>query len=46
MTESGDGIRFDWRRGGAAAAAFAAMLILLAMNSVAIWLRNRYEQKW
>ena len=31
MTESGEGIRFDWRRGGAAAAAFIAMLILLAM---------------
>jgi phosphate transport system permease protein len=22
------------------------MILLLAMNSVAIWLRNRYEQKW
>ena len=21
-------------------------LLLLAMNAVAIWLRNRYEQKW
>ena len=31
MTESGDGIRFDWRRGGAAAAAFVAMLVLLGM---------------
>jgi len=31
MTESGDGIRFDWRRGGAAAGAFFAMLVLLGM---------------
>jgi ABC-type phosphate transport system permease subunit len=22
------------------------MVLLLLMNSVAIWLRNRYEQKW
>jgi ABC-type phosphate transport system permease subunit len=22
------------------------MIMLLAMNSIAIWLRNRYEQKW
>ena len=22
------------------------MVVLLLMNSVAIWLRNRYEQKW
>jgi ABC-type phosphate transport system permease subunit len=22
------------------------LVLLLLMNSVAIWLRNRYEQKW
>ena len=30
----------------AAAAIVVLMVILLAMNSVAIYLRNRYEQKW
>jgi phosphate transport system permease protein len=30
----------------AAAAIIVLMLILLAMNAVAIWLRNRFEQKW
>jgi phosphate transport system permease protein len=30
----------------AAAGILLLMLLLLAMNSVAIWLRNRYEQKW
>jgi phosphate transport system permease protein len=30
----------------AAAAILLLMILLLAMNSVAIWLRNRYEQKW
>jgi phosphate transport system permease protein len=30
----------------AAGAICVLMVILLAMNSVAIWLRNRYEQKW
>ena len=30
----------------AAAAIIVLMAILLAMNAVAIWLRNRYEQKW
>ena len=30
----------------AAGAICVLMLILLAMNSVAIWLRNRYEHKW
>ena len=30
----------------AAAAIMVLMGILLAMNAVAIWLRNRYEQKW
>jgi phosphate transport system permease protein len=30
----------------AAAAILLLMIMLLAMNSVAIWLRNRYEQKW
>ncbi len=30
----------------AAAAIIVLMLILLAMNAVAVWLRNRYEQKW
>ena len=30
----------------AAAAILVLMVMLLAMNSVAIYLRNRYEQKW
>jgi phosphate transport system permease protein len=30
----------------AAAGILLLMLMLMAMNSVAIWLRNRYEQKW
>ena len=30
----------------AAAAILVLMVILLAMNAIAIWLRNRYEQKW
>ena len=30
----------------AAAAIIVLLAILLAMNSVAIWLRNRYEQRW
>jgi phosphate transport system permease protein len=30
----------------AAAGILLLMIMLLAMNSVAIWLRNRYEQKW
>jgi phosphate transport system permease protein len=30
----------------AAGAICVLMIILLLMNSVAIWLRNRYEQKW
>ncbi len=30
----------------AAAAIIVLMAILLSMNAVAIWLRNRYEQKW
>ena len=30
----------------AAAAILVLMIVLLMMNSVAIWLRNRYEQKW
>jgi phosphate transport system permease protein len=30
----------------AAAGILLLMLLLVAMNSVAIWLRNRYEQKW
>jgi phosphate transport system permease protein len=30
----------------AAAGILLLMIILVAMNSVAIWLRNRYEQKW
>jgi phosphate transport system permease protein len=30
----------------AAAAILVLMIMLLLMNSVAIWLRNRYEQKW
>ncbi|WP_223276331.1 hypothetical protein [Sphingomonas daechungensis] len=31
MTPSGDDLQFDWRRGGAAAGALLATLILLAM---------------
>ena len=30
----------------AAGAIVVLMALLLMMNSVAIWLRNRYEQKW
>ncbi len=30
----------------AAAGIIVMLAVLLAMNSVAIWLRNRYEQKW
>jgi phosphate transport system permease protein len=30
----------------AAAGILLLLILLLAMNSVAIWLRNRYEQKW
>ncbi len=30
----------------AAAAILVLLVILLLMNSVAIYLRNRYEQKW
>jgi phosphate transport system permease protein len=30
----------------AAGAILVLMIMLMAMNSVAIWLRNRYEQKW
>jgi len=30
----------------AAAAILVLMVVLLMMNAVAIWLRNRYEQKW
>ena len=30
----------------AAAAILVLMIMLVLMNSVAIWLRNRYEQKW
>jgi phosphate transport system permease protein len=30
----------------AAAGILVLMVVLLAMNSVAIWLRNRYESKW
>jgi phosphate transport system permease protein len=30
----------------AAAAILVLLIMLLLMNSVAIWLRNRYEQKW
>jgi phosphate transport system permease protein len=30
----------------AAAGIIVMLLLLLAMNSFAIWLRNRYEQKW
>jgi phosphate transport system permease protein len=44
---------FDWvsdprpeYKALAAAAIIVLMVILLAMNSLAIWLRNRYEKKW
>ena len=30
----------------AAAGIIVLMVILLAMNGVAIWLRNKYEKKW
>ena len=30
----------------AAAGILLLMILLLSMNSIAIWLRNRYEQKW
>jgi phosphate transport system permease protein len=30
----------------AAAAIIVLLVILLLMNSVAIWLRNRYQRKW
>jgi phosphate transport system permease protein len=30
----------------AAAGILVLMIVLLSMNAVAIWLRNRYEQKW
>jgi phosphate transport system permease protein len=30
----------------AAAAILVLMILLVVMNSIAIWLRNRYEQKW
>ena len=30
----------------AAAAIVILLTILLAMNSVAIWLRNRYQKRW
>jgi phosphate transport system permease protein len=30
----------------AAAGILLLLILLLAMNSIAIWLRNRYEQKW
>jgi phosphate transport system permease protein len=48
---------FDWISGRpsspendfrplAAAAILVLLVLLLSMNAVAIWLRNRYEQKW
>jgi phosphate transport system permease protein len=30
----------------AAAGIIVMLIVLLAMNSFAIWLRNRYEQRW
>ena len=30
----------------AAGGILVLMILLAAMNAVAIWLRNRYEQKW
>ena len=29
-----------------AAASFVLLVLVLLMNGFAIWLRNRYEQKW
>jgi phosphate transport system permease protein len=44
---------FDWisdprpeYKALAAAAILVLMVVLLAMNAVAIWLRNKYEKKW
>ena len=31
---------------GCLAAILVLMIMLILMNSIAIWLRNRYEQKW
>jgi phosphate transport system permease protein len=30
----------------AAAGVILMLIVLLAMNSFAVWLRNRYEQQW
>ena len=30
----------------AAAGILVMLIVLLAMNSFAVWLRNRYEQQW
>ena len=30
----------------AAAGVIVMLIVLLAMNSFAVWLRNRYEQQW
>ena len=38
--------RTSWRRIRLAPAVAAFVAILLAMSSVAIWLRNRYQRKW
>jgi phosphate transport system permease protein len=44
---------YDWARRPqeelrtlAAAGILVMLALVLAMNSVAVWLRNRYEQKW
>ena len=37
MTSGGDAIRFDWRRGGAAAGALVAVLLLLGLVFLVAW---------
>ena len=37
MTPSGDAVRFDWRRGGAAAGALVAVLLLLGLVVLVAW---------
>src|SRR5678816_976411 len=37
MTSAGDAIRFDWRRGGAAAGALVAVLLLLGLVFLVAW---------
>jgi phosphate transport system permease protein len=35
----------DWRA-VAAAASLVLLVLIVVVNSFAIWLRNRYERKW